>query len=71
MQPEPTVRFNFDLPLKLRKDLDKIALKSGRSGAADILRQLAAEYVCWYVGGRTKRRKPAWLKEQRKSVRAS
>lgn len=60
------MRFNFDILVSLRTDLDEIAKKSGRSGAADILRQIASEYVQWWRHGRTPGRRPAWTKERRK-----
>ncbi len=46
----PETRINFRLPMSLRNDLDRIAKAQGRSGVADLLRQLGSEYVLWQKG---------------------
>ena len=54
-------RINFKLPVSLRNDLDRIAKMQGRSGIADLLRQLGSEYVLWIKNGGSR---PAWTQQR-------
>lgn len=54
-------RYNFNIKVDLKNEIEAIARETGRSGAADILRQLVSEYVRWYRHGGSK---PAWVPKE-------
>lgn len=58
---EETTRFNFNLNIDVKTELEAIAKETSRTGAADILRQLASEYVRWYRHGGSN---PVWVPKE-------